>query len=141
MASGNTILFANFKKAFDTVPHRKLLKTLEEIGIRGNFLFLIENYLKNRQFHVEIQNKKSENKSLLHGHPQRSKLGPLLFIIYINNLIKQLPSQNVFASTDDTAIVCAHENLNEAIRSLQENLDFLSKWCHDNGIILNASKT
>lgn len=134
-------LFIDFTKAFDTLSHEKLLTTLEKLGIRGQCLKLFENYLNYRTFYIKIGASLSVETDLSHGVPQGSKLGPILYILYTNELIKSLTSCETFAYADDTAIVVAHRNLDEAAKIMQNQLDIAARWCHDNGLVINASKT
>ena len=135
------VLFLDFSKAFDTLPHEKLLQTLFNIGIRGHSLNLFKDYLSNRSFSVKVNNSFSNDQNSIYGVPQGSKLGPLLFLIYSNNLIKNIKNGKVFAYADDTAIVIDHEDFRTAVELMQNELHSVSKWCHDFGLIVNAKKT
>ena len=86
--SGNVLVgvFLDLKKAFDTVDHKILLGKLFKYGIRGEILKWFESYLNNRTQYVNIQDNKSQTKTITCGVPQGSILGPLLFILYINDL-------------------------------------------------------
>ena len=88
------VLFLDFSKAFDTISHAKLLDALEAIGICGNCHKLLKSYLQNRHFKVKVDSECSKLFDIECGVPQGSKLGPLLFLIYSNNLLKQLINNN-----------------------------------------------
>ena len=79
-------VFLDFSKTFDTVNHKILLGRLEAYGIRGIPLDWLQSYLSNRKKYVELEGIKSQNHTILCGIPQGSTLGPLLFLIYINDL-------------------------------------------------------
>lgn len=134
-------LFVDFSKAFDTLPHGKLIEILERNGIRGKCIDWFKNYLNCRSYRVKIENNTSEKTTSTHGVPQGSKLGPILYIIYANDLIKMLKNSNTFAYADDTAIIVEHECIDSAAYLMQEELNTLTKWCHDRGLIINAAKT
>ena len=105
-------LFFDISKAFDRVWHRGLIHKLNMIGIRGNLLNWFEDYLKDRQQAVAIKGKISSYKTVFSGVPQGSVLGPLLFLVYINDIVKDIESQvKLFA--DDTSM---YLRLNDGVR-------------------------
>ena len=96
-------IYLDFHKAFDTVPHRRLLKKLEAYGIKGDLLIWIENFLSGRRQRVTVNGKVSTWAEILSGIPQGSVLGPVLFVIYINDLPDELVcTTQIFA--DDTKL-------------------------------------
>ena len=96
-------MFLDISKAFDRVWHKGLLFNLKRIGIDAPLYHLLENYLKNRKQRVVLNGQTSEWKDILAGVPQGSVLGPILFLIYINDLPDGLIS-NAKLFADDTSI-------------------------------------
>ena len=92
------------RKAFDAVPHSILLKKLYALGVRGNLYNWFESYLKNKKQYVIYNNSESDIGSITHGVPQGSILGPLLFIIYMNDFSKASELLFVILFADDTNI-------------------------------------
>lgn len=82
------LLFIDFSKAFDTLKHDKLLKKLDNTGIRGPLLNWCENYLNNRKYNVKIDNQLSDEVSVKTGTAQGSVLGPLHYLAYVNDMEK-----------------------------------------------------
>lgn len=135
------VLYIDFSKAFDTLSHPRIIQLLENIGIRGNTLMWFKNYLQCRTYRVKVSNKLSSAMPAEFGVPQGSKLGPILYIIYANEMLRILRNCTTFAYADDTAIVVADKNIETALTVMQNQFDTATKWCHDNGLIINASKT
>ena len=98
-------VFVDLKKAFDTVDHNILLRKLDYYGIRGIANEWFCSYLKKRKQFVSIQNNMSSIKEILTGVPQGSVLGPLLFLIYINDLHKSIRFSKTYHFADDTSII------------------------------------
>lgn len=121
------LILLDFSKAFDMVNHEKLLYKLHYYGIRGNTLSWIKSFLDNRSQSVVINSSKSDTIPVSSGVPQGSVLGPLLFLIYINDLPDHVSHSKVRLFADDTAI---YLSLTVATHSkyLQHDLNQLQKW-------------
>jgi hypothetical protein len=138
-------VFVDFQKAFDTVNHKILLGKLEHYGIRGVANNWFASYLANRQQYVSIGGTKSEIKPIMHGVPKGSVLGPLLFLIYINDLNTCIKFSTTRHFADDTNLYhfidrTKLRNRNPT-RKLNIDLKSLNQWLIANKISLNATKT
>ena len=134
-------IFIDLKKAFDTVNHDILIKKLEHYGVRGKSLDWFASYLKGRSQYTFCNNASSEIKSITCGVPQGSVLGPLLFLIYINDLPNISKKLKFFLFADDTNIFYQCPNLEDLQRTLNRELKKLSLWLNANRLALNISKT
>jgi len=134
-------IFIDLKKAFDTVNHHKLVDKLEHYGVRETSLDWFKSYLDNRHQFVSFNGHFSDYKVLTCGVPQGSVLGPLLFLIYINDLpnISQVLKFYLFA--DDTNIFFESPNLADLQNTVNVELKKLSEWLKANKLSLNISKT
>ena len=120
------IILLDFSKAFDKVNHSKLLWKLHQYGIRGHVLSWIQAFLGSRSQRVVIDGEESESIPVTSGVPQGSVLGPILFLVYINDLPEEVCSQvRLFA--DDTALYLTMEGKDDS-KALQNDLDILSTW-------------
>ena len=106
----STLIFLDIQKAFDSVSHQKLLNKLEYYGIRGLANSLICSYLRNRKQYVSFYNKRSSEKLVEYGIPQGSIFGPLLFLIYVNDLPSATQTVPRFFA-DDTALLTAENDV------------------------------
>jgi hypothetical protein len=129
------VLILDFSKAFDTVNHRKLLFKLNRMGINAQVIIWISAFLKDRKQTVMVDGMESAHCGILSGVPQGSVLGPLLFLLYVNDLPAQLTSEcRLFA---DDALVY---NTRDKHMILQEDLQKLETWSHTWQLAFNASK-
>jgi hypothetical protein len=134
-------VFIDYRKAFDTVSHNILLKKLYRYGIRGIPLKLISSYLSNREQLVKIGNLKSQVRTVKCGVPQGSVLGPMLFLLYINDLPLISNSSKFTLFADDTTLSYSNIDYSVAVRNTNEQLTLLYNWTISNKLSLNASKT
>ena len=139
-------VFVDFQKAFDTVNHQILLRKLQHYGIRGTSNAWFESYLMKRRQSVAINGTMSETAFTKHGVPQGSVLGPLLFLIYINDLHTCIKHSTVRHFADDTNLLYSvkkkEQNRNRNIvRNLNTDLKSLNHWLLANKISLNSTKT
>ena len=128
VTSGCCLLFQNFsdfQKAFDKVPHQRLLLKLKAHGIGNDVINWIEKWLTHRRQRVIVDGKISNWKSVLSGVPQGSVLGPILFLIYINDLEDDISSK-VLKFADDTKVFRKVTNDTDK-HSLQDDLEKLVK--------------
>ena len=134
-------VFVDFQKAFDTVNHSVLLAKLEHYGIRGTINKWFESYLSNRKHFVTINGFDSDLHDANHGVPQGSVLGPLFFLIYINDLHQAIKFSQVYHFADDTNLLRISNSPRQLQKHLNIDLKFLYKWLLANKISLNCSKT
>ena len=133
-------IYLDFAKAFDKVPHARLSKKLKALGIKGDLCLWLEDFLNDRQQTVVIKNCKSEPKEVISGIPQGSVLGPILFIIYINDLPEVVKS-NVKIFADDTKLFNAITNQSlDNTSNLQSDLKALEDWSQKWQLKFNAEK-
>jgi len=132
------VAYLDFSKAFDKVPHKRLMIQLQSHGIAGSILKWIELWLSDRQQRVMLNGTKSSWQNVLSGVPQGSVLGPLLFIIFVNNIESGLSSK-VLKFADDLKVFRAITGQDEHI-SLQKDLDELVKWSEEWQMKFNFDK-
>ena len=131
----------DLSKAFDTINHDIMLHKLQFYGIRRICNSWFANYLSNRKQFTEISNSKSSHKYLTTGVPQGSILGPILFLIYINDIKNCTNKLNVLSYADDTTVYLSGPNTNEMIDIMNAELKKLYDWLCANRLSLNIKKT
>ena len=135
------LLLIDFSKAFDMVDHSVLLTKLDHYGIRGSALQWIKSYLINRKQHVTVNGTKSTSNIMNYGVPQGSILGPLLFIIYINDIPEIAQYAKFILYADDANIIISANTIEEVHDQLLELINNLLYWVNCNGLALNLKKT
>ena len=131
-------IYLDFAKAFDTVPHRRLIGKLAAYGISGNVLKWIEGFLHQRTQRVRVNGECSKSSGVKSGIPQGSVLGPILFVIYINDLPEEVKS-NALLFADDTKIYRLIKSVADSA-ALQQDLNSLVDWSRRWLLAFNASK-
>ena len=132
-------IYLDLQKAFDKVPHRRLLYKLQKYGISSKLLCWIESFLSQRTQRVKVNGAFSKWTNVSSGVPQGSVLGPILFILYINDLPDNLKHCTCDIFADDTKIHATANDLYEAA-NIQSDLDSLSNWCKEWMLSFNKKK-
>ena len=135
-------LFLDMSKAFDKVPHHKLLLSLAAVGVSGPLLQWFKSYLSNRTQTVVLSGHSSSSIPVKSGVPQGSILGPLLFIIYANSLaqLNLSPESSIILYADDILLYRAVSSSHDGVL-LQQDVDAISAWIKASGLAINPSKS
>ena len=134
-------LYLDQSKAFDTVDHEILLDKLSHYGIRGHSNDFFRTYLTNRRQFTSINGKKSESRYQRCGVPQGSVLGPLFFLIYINDIQHVIDHESLRLFADDTGVFQYDKNLNRLINTVKTNFTKLLEWFKCNKLTINHTKS
>jgi hypothetical protein len=132
------VIYTDFQKAFDSVPHRRLLLKIKSYGIDKNILKWIESFLTGRRQRVKIKGTVSSWSKVISGVPQGSVLGPILFVMYINDIVDKLCC-GAYLYADDMKIYNRIQNVDDRI-DLQRDVDTVVKWTEDWLLKLNIAK-
>ena len=133
-------VYLDMSKAFDKVWHEGLLFKLKQNGIEGNLLALLTNYLSNRRQRVVLNGKSSEWAPIFSGVPQGSVLGPLLFLLFINDLEAGIISQIKFFA-DDTSLYSVVRDPEKSARDLNHDLEVINNWAKQWKMSFNPDPT
>ena len=134
-------VFLDLAKAFDTVDHKILLSKLEYYGFRGIVTTFFESYLQNRLQHVKLGDILSKPQTVLCGVPQGSVLGPILFLIYINDIIKCSSKLKFHIFADDASLLLSNESTENIEKEFNRELNNIKEWLNANKLTLNVDKT
>ena len=133
------VIYTDFAKAFDKVCHETLLLKLNCLGFKGQFLCWLSSYLKDRFQFVKINHNRSRLFQVTSGVPQGSHLGPLLFLLFINDLSTVIQFSNSLLFADDLKIYRSISNTNDCML-LQSDINSVVNWCKNNNLVLNIKK-
>jgi len=134
-------IYLDLQKAFDCIDHNILLYKMNHIGIRGTVYNWFKNYLYNRIQYVTVNGVNSDFSTLKCGVPQGSVLGPLLFLLYVNDVGNSVPNIPVKLYADDTNLFIYGKTTDILINDAQSGLTKLIKWFSDNKLSLSVDKT
>ena len=135
-------VFLDFKKAFDLVNHDTLLNKLKIYFPNSQITNFIKSYLSHRSQFVSLNGKTSNKKIVRSGVPQGSVLGPLFFIVYINDLplnLNQQTENTLFA--DDSSLSTSNKEISTVNQTLQDSLNKTNDWCNKNSMVIHPDKT
>ncbi len=138
-------VYLDCQKAFDSVPHSHLLAKLSAYGIKGHLHNWLKSFLSNRYQTVRVRTNMSPRQEVLSGVVQGSVIGPLLFLIYVNDIDDFIIGANLLKFADDLKLFCRvprhGPKVVEACNKLQQNLDALEQWQDSSGLIFNPAKS
>jgi len=134
------VVFFDISKAFDKVWHKGVLCKLQQAGIRGNLLSFLSNYLADRKQTVILPGSHSTPIEILAGVPQGSILGPLMFLVYINDIITDI-NAHIHLFADDTSLFMVVNSPNATAAVLQSDIDKISSWAEKWLVCFNPSKS
>ena len=134
-------VFCDFSKAFDRISHSILLHKLNIYGIRGKAKDFLKSYLCHRKQFTVYNNISSTYKNINYGVPQGSILGPILFFININDIVRSSNKIKFLLYADDTTVYIQGNHVDEIVDTMNNELAKVSEWIASNNLTLNVSKT
>lgn len=134
-------IYIDFTKAFDLIHHKILLHKLELYGVRGKAQDLVKSYLSERTQYVDFKNAQSSIESISAGVPQGSILGPLLFLIYLNDIVHCVTDSKFVSYADDTSVFVSGKSEHDVEEKAGRTLDALNTWAKANSLKINTKKT
>ena len=137
--SGVDVFYLDYSKAFDTVPHKHLISKLKACGFEGRIIKWIQEFLSNRKQHVGERGKLSNWADVLSGVPQGSVLGPILFLLYINDLPDIVTSTSKLFADDTKLYNKVSKESTDGGNMLQQDLHTQEKWSDTRLLRFNAS--
>lgn len=136
-----SVMFIDLKKAFDSISHSRLLFKLGQLGYRGHIQHILADYLKDRQQYVQYNHTSSKMAFVTRGVPQGSILGPLLFILYVNDLFNLNLKGKLQMYADDAAIIYNTANDSLLYEAMESDMKTIYNWVQINELCINIKKT
>ena len=130
------MILIDLQKAFDTINHDIPLRKMASLGFSNDSINWLQSYLFNRGFRVNIKSKYSSAAKIECGVPQRSVLGPLLFLLYVNNL-KRFVDFDLFLYADVFCLVYQHKDVSKTEQNLNKNFSSICDWFVDNKLSIH----
>ena len=134
-------IFMDLSRAFDVMDHDILQLKLNHYGFRGNFLSLLMSFIRERKYFVNINGMNSETRTVNIGVPQGSTLGPLLFLLYVNDMENCSSILHFTLFADDTTLGYSCDNFQNLQNILEQEVQKVTKWLAANKLLLNVNKT